>query len=298
MAIDWAQIRTVADLKNIPKNFLFDDDETFTGGSLLDIPDGLSKEDQQAAADWLEVFPEMWGLVLIVGAAGQGKSLFAHALASDAKYLFNKVAVLDKHPRPAFGDYLPFDVDMLKEQLARIKDVADGLGQVVTRGKDKGKWVSPRGEVFLRNSVMMMDEFGSEHMARLDPPNIEPKKSLKQLFPLKRHLHALWLGVGVDLNGFDRGCFPYVDYIVQCSRLDRPPFDASGAILNIGARIQRVRYLRERDKFLPIGIPSFMVLNGGKKRTYLRGLAYKDLFHTDNAVSISLSKRMTLKEED
>jgi len=88
-------------------------------------------------------------------------------------------------------------------------------------------------------------------MSRLDSPMIEPKKTILKLLPLRRHLQTLFLMVGTELNDFDRHCFPHVDYMIQCTRVDPPPYDPEGSVINIVARIQKVKYRSDRDEFLP-----------------------------------------------
>jgi hypothetical protein len=290
--INWATIKKVSDIDKVPDNEMFDEYRSYAGGDILNIREDLPEDDIEAAFQWLTCIPEMWGFGLVIGEPGAGKTMFAHAASFDGKYLFGKVAILDKYPRKEYGRYIPFSTDMLKEQLARIEDVVSGNGKIT---KD-GKWVSSRGEVFIRNSVISLDEAGSEHMSRLDSPMIEPKKTILKLLPLRRHLQALFLMVGTELNDFDRHCFPHVDYMIQCTRVDPPPYDPEGSVINIVARIQKVKYRSDRDEFYPVGTPSIIALDGAMPRDYLHGLAYKDLFHTDSAQAITPSKRMRIEK--
>jgi hypothetical protein len=290
--IDWTTIKNRADIGKIPDSVLFDQFETYAGGSAPDIREGLPDEDVEAAIEWLTAIPDLIGVCLIIGEEGMGKSLMAYALAYDSKYLFNKLAVLDIAPRSLFGSYVPFSTEFLKEQLARLKDMSEGNGKTT---KD-GRWVSSRGEVLIRQAVIMMDEFGGRHMSRLTSPMVEPKKSLLSLFSLNRHLQSLFLGVGTQLNDFDRHCFPHVDYIIGCTRVDPPPWDKEGSNIQIVGRIQRVRYNRDRDEFMPIGEPTFIGIAASEPRDYLNGYAYKNLFRTDNVQSPTISKGMMLKE--
>ncbi len=289
--IDWTKIKRHSDIDKIPDSVLFDQYETYAGGSSPDIREGLPDDDVEAALQWLTVLPDLIGICLIIGEEGSGKSLLAHALAYDAKYLFGKLAVLDRPPRKLFGRYIPMSVDFLKEQLARLKDMADGNG-IVTKD---GKWRSSRGDVLIRHAVIMMDEFGGRWMKRLNPP-AEPKDSLVALASLNRHLQALFLGVGTQLNDFSRSYFPHVDYIIGCNRVDPPPWDKEGSNIQISGRIQKVRYNRDRDEFMPLGDPSFIGIYASEPRDYLDGYAYKDIFHTDNIQAPSISRGMALKE--
>ena len=289
--IDWSKIRKPADLDALPDNVLFDKYETYAGGSSPIIRDDLPDEDVDAAMKWLTIIPDMIGVCLVIGEEGSGKTMFAHALGYDAKYLFtNKRAILDRPPRPLFGRYIPFSTEFLKEELARLQDMAGGNGKVT---KD-GRWISTRGEVFMRHSVMVLDEFGGRHMGRLTPPNIEPKKSLLSLLSLNRHLQCLFLGVGTELADFDRHFFPHTDYIVTCTRFDPPPYDKEGSNIQIAGRFQKVRFNRDRDGFDPVGEPAYIIINGSQPRDYLDGYAYKDIYHTDNIQAPTISRRMQI----
>lgn len=289
--IDWSKIKTPADVDRIPKEFLFDEYEAYSEGSSPTIDPDLPEEDIEAAIQWLERIPDLIGVCLIIGEEGAGKTLLAHALAYDAKYLFNKLAILDRPPRSTFGRYIPFSTDFLKEQLARMYMMTQGQGRVT---KD-GRWLSDRGQVLLRHAVIMLDEFGGSHMSRLTSPMVEPKKTILELLSLNRHYQALWLGVGTQLNDFDRHCFPHVDYIISCERVDEPPYSADN--IKIVGMIRRVRYNRDRDEFMPVGESKIIGIDASKPRDYLGGLAYKDIFHTDNVQVPTISKRMALKED-
>lgn len=290
--IDWSTIKRSSDLDKIPDSVLFDQYESYAGGSTPAINPDLPEEDIEAAFRWLTVIPDLIGVCLVIGEEGSGKTMFAHALAFDAKYLFNKLAVLDRPPRKAFGRYIPFSTEFLKEQLARLKDMSDGNGKVT---KD-GKWVSSRGEVLIRHAVINMDEFGGRWMKRLNPP-AEPKDSLVALASLNRHLQALFLGVGTEINDFSRSYFPHVDYIIGCNRVDPPPYAQDGSGIKIVGKIQKVKYDRDRDTFYPVGDSTFIGIDGSEPRDYLGGLAYKDIFHTDNVQAPSISKGMRIKED-
>src|SRR3990172_112750 len=291
--IDWTTIRKPSDIDKIPESVLFDQFETYAGGSTPEIRADLPDEDVEAAIRWLTVIPDLIGVCLVIGEEGSGKTMLVHALTFDAKYLFGKLDILDRPPRREFGRYIPFSTEFLKEQLARLQDMADGHGKVTS----DGKWLSSRGQVLIRHSVIMLDEFGGRHMGRLTAPNIEPKKSLLSLLSLNRHLQCLFLGVGTELNDFDRHFFPHVDYIIGCTRIDPPPYPADGSGIKIVGRIQRVKYNRGRDTFDQVGDASYIGIDGSKPRNYLGGLAYKDIFHTDNVQAPSISKSMRLKEE-
>lgn len=290
--IDWTKIKTPNDIKKIPKDTLFDKYESYAGGNSPEIREGLSDEDVEAALHWLELIPDLIGVCLVIGEEGSGKTLLTHALAYDAKYLFNKLIVLDRPPRSLFGEYIPFSTEFLKENLARLQDMADGNGYVA---KD-GRWMSARGQVFIRHAVIGMDEF-VRWMPRLNPP-AEPKNTLVSLASLNRHLQALFLGIGTELNDFDRHWFPHVDYIIGCRRIDEPPYDREGSNIQIAGRIQKVKYDRDHDRFIQIGEESYICLRASTPRHYLDGYAYKDLFHTDNIQAPRISKSMRLKEDD
>lgn len=291
MPIDWKTIKKPSDIDKIKKEDLFDEYDSYSGGSTPPINPKLPDDDIEAAFQWLTVIPDLIGICLVIGEEGSGKTMLAHVLGYDSKYLFNKLVVLDRSPRPLFGRYVPFSTEFLQEQLARLDDMVTNNGRVMP----DGRWVCSRGDVLIRRATIVMDEFGSRWMSRLDSPMIEPKKSLLKLFPLNRHLQALFLGVGTQLNDFDRHCFPHVDYIIQCTRVDPPPYDQEGSNIQIVGRIQKVKYRQDRDEFMPVGTPSIIAIEGSKPRHYLKGEAYKSLFHTDNVQAFPVSKSMKVK---
>ena len=101
-------------------------------------------------ADFLE------GNFLIEGRKGSGKSLFAVTLAYKLKELFGRPAIMDFHPRPAFGKYKFLDQAMFIDEIEKISTVAK---------KTKVKEVNEAVEfslsklgVDLSESTMILDE--------------------------------------------------------------------------------------------------------------------------------------------
>jgi hypothetical protein len=155
-----------------------------------------------------------------------------------------------------------------------------------------GKWITSRGEMFLRNSVVMMDEFGSKYMSRLSSPTMAIKQILLKLFNFWRHMHCLMIGVGVSLEDFDRKCFPKVVWQAHCTRLSElyAPAESPEDIM-VGVTITPRKYNPIRDELAKAGDAVVLVINASEKKEVLGGYSWKDIFNTENAQGFELPRR-------
>lgn len=208
--INWEEIKTFEDIKKLDQNLLYDESRVMLPSGMMRLNPDLTEEEIEDAMFW-KSFSR--GKILVTGEPGSGKGIFAHMLAYKMKYYFGKTAILDTRPRPSFGDYIPFSPDFLEEQIKRMQLMEAGIGKELP----DGKWLAfnprteedgildrdnVRGEVFMRNSVMMLDEYGSKYMPRLKP-NQRISQDLLNIDNFWRHMHLLTIGVGVSIDDFN-----------------------------------------------------------------------------------------------
>ncbi len=158
-----------------------------------------------------------------------------------------------------------------------------------------GRWISSRGEVFMRKSVMGLNEFGSRYMYKRDP-NQPIKKTLIKFFSFWRHLHTLIIGVGTDRDKIDPSCFPDVTCEARCERalvLDKrgKPMER----LKFRVTLYPMRFIAATGELMMVDNdsgPDVIIIDGDKSRECLNGKAWKDLFNTAAPVGFEPPKSM------
>lgn len=312
--IDWSRIRTIEDVLHLDEHLLFDDAEMVQPLDMLKLNPNLTEEEIEDAFFWKDY---VRGLMLVTGEPGAGKGIFAHMICKKMNYYFNKVVILDTRPRACFGNYIPFSDEMLGEQVDRMSAIETGHGTVTdnkwiahivreekvidpdtgkTRRGEK-KTIEYDGEVFLRNSAIMLDEFGNKYMSRLSSPTLSIKQVLLKLFNFWRHMHCLMIGVGVSLEDFDRKCLDKAIWEARCVKVRNATEheDDPDAII-IGVYLTPIKYNPIKDELTKAGGTTMLRINASEPKHILEGLAWKDIFNTDNAQGFELPSKMRRKQ--
>lgn len=292
--IDWSQIQTPEDIFKLDRAILYDDSPEFDPEDNYILNPNLTDEEIEDALFWRDY---LRGIMLVTGMPGQGKDMFVHMLAWKMRHYFHKTIISDSRPREEFGHYIPFNIDFLVDQLDRISEVAthtvkdydpENPPKVMPHATPDGRWISSKGQVFMRRSVMILDEFGSRYMHIRRPLN-PVQVTLLQLFPFWRHLQCLILGVGTERNDFSPRCFPKVTAEARCFRISKTR-------LIFGVALYPLRHIGATGELEIAGRPAKFPLNGEKPRDCLGGLAWKDLYNTDNAVAMEAQKSLRPKK--
>lgn len=314
--IDWKRIRTIEDVMALEEDVLYDSAPEYDADKSFRIADGLTPEEYDDALFWSDY---RRGLMLLTGPPGQGKDMMAHMIAWKFKRYFRTWAISDTRPRKIFGDYIPFSKEFLVEQLDRAMEVATGqvkLYELPTK-KPKtedeeetieylkqenekllkfkpyvthdGRWISSRGEVFIRKAVCLLNEFGSRYMYKKEP-NAPITRTLLKTFTIWRHLQSLIIGIGTERSDFNPQCFEKVTCEVRMQRLERRR-------LVFGAVLYPLRYVGSTGELIVSGKPIPIRIDGETPREYLNGKAWKDLYNTDNAVSFEPPKSMRRRNQ-
>lgn len=323
MTIDWSKIRTIDDIMTLDEEQLYDNAPGYDADSSYQISKSLTPEEQEDAEFWKQY---RRGLMLVTGPPGQGKDMFAHMVAYKFKRYFGVKAILDTRPRKLFGASIPFSNDFLVDQLDRLYEVATGqvklydipsrkpkteeeeenirkieranevLRNFRPQKTDDGRWISSRGEVFIRKAVWLLNEFGSRYMYKKEP-NQPITRTLLKTFTFWRHLQSLIIGIGTERSDFVPDCFEKVTCEVRMQRLTM----LDGKMLKqnrlvFGAMIYPLRYISSMGELTVTGKPVPLVIDGDAPRDCLCGYAWKDLFNTDNAVGFEPPKSMRRKQ--
>ena len=307
--INWSEIRTMQDILNLDKHLLFDDAEVMKPADMLRLNPSLTEEEIEDALFWKDY---VRGLMLVTGEPGAGKGIFSHMLSYKMRYYFGKSVVLDTRPRESFGQYIPFSEDMLAEQVLRMSAIESGNGKVIgnkwiahvvkdirVKNEETGKWLRDKqtieydGEIFLRNSVVMLDEFGNKYMSRLSSPTLSIKQVLLKLFNFWRHMHCLMLGVGVSLEDFDRKSLDKAVWEARCVKVHNAlEHDDDPEAIIIGVYLTPIKYNPITDELTKAGSVVKVRINASEPRHMLGGLAWKDIYNTDNAQGFDLPSKM------
>ncbi len=322
--IDWEKIKTLDDIKKLDKNLLYDESRVMLPSGMMRLNPELTDDEIEDAMFWKSYSR---GKILVTGEPGSGKGIFSHMVSYKMKYYFGKTVILDTRPRPCFGDYVPFSPDFLEEQILRMDLVEKGIG----RETPEGKWIAfnprteedqaqdrdnVRGEVFLRNSVMLLDEYGSKYMPRLNPTQ-RISKDLLNLDNFWRHMHLLTLGVGVSLDDFNYRAIDKSVWEARCVQMSsrakvKSKYDVNDLIFSVYLSSVKVNQLTggvetgndtvrlwifasEPQHCLPIITCPECAGHGCEKCniTGQRHAAWKDIYNTENAQGweSSLSRR-------
>lgn len=162
---------------------------------------------------------------------------------------------------------------------------------------NEGKWITSRGEVFLRNSTLLMDEFGNKYMGRLSSPTLGIKQVLLKLFNFWRHMHCLMLGVGVDLEDFDRKCLPKATWEARCVYVrDADEQRDNPETIIIGVYLTPIKFNPSTDELTRAGASTRLRINASEPKHMLDGLAWKDIYNTDNAQGFELPSKMRRRQ--
>lgn len=245
---------------------LFDETKGYDDEKGIRFASGLTPDERRQATILYRLFNELWGVCLVVGDPGAGKDLFGNYIAYQIKRFFPWKRILrDEKPRRLFGEYAGlFNEAVLFEDLARMREVAKGLKiSLVDAAMEKAAddWVSNRGQVLLKNSVLYLTEF-YKYCYNREPHN-PMNKTMGSVHKAKRHFDVLVIGTGQLETELDKKtCLPWIDWKVTCTR---SMTNKTGFVYFI----QRVKYDRRKDILVPLGRPYPMAIDAGKPRSKL-----------------------------
>lgn len=167
---------------------------------------------------------KLCGTAVGSGNVGQGKDCTFNYIAWIINTAFkNKKLLRDEKPRELFGMYAGlFNEETLAKDMEIMGDIASNKKMTVA---DKtamidaavDSWMTEKGEVMLRDSVLYLTEFWRYHDLRY--PFKPINNMLSGVHKLKRHFRELTLGTIQLMSDLDkRRCLPYIDWHIQFRR--------------------------------------------------------------------------------
>ena len=301
MSLEKRQINTMT--SSVNDISLFDKALGYEDEASVQLADGLTAAEINQAKILYHLFNELWGLCLVVGPPGAGKDLFGNWLSYTLKRFFPWKRILrDERPRELFGEYAGlFNESVLVEDLNRMRAVAKGVGigeRGVIMEQAADDWVTSRGRVLLKNSVLYLTEFWRYCYKReaMNPMN----KTMGGIHKEKRHLDCLILGTTQQVEDLDRfTCLPWVDWKVICSRAS-PKVNKTGFVF----WVQKVKYDKRMMVLLSIGRPFPIKVDAGKPYSFIgdgriivRKPKYTPETEEERVVLTVLNEGMTKYEE-
>lgn len=315
------QVKSVDDLLKVDESLLYDESPEYGENGLghPNINPCLTEEEVEDALFWLRFHR---GIMLVVGSAGAGKGLFANMLAWKMRYYFGKKVLLDYRPRKLFDEianpeeyrkyqpsdlqtyyrHIPFNEKILVDQLRRMSKVAavgvrDGVVQSNGGKKESPlldnlaqEWTSRIGQVFLRNSVMVLDEF-KRYFYKREPHN-PMGRTLGKVFDIWRHLGILIIGIAIDERELDRfNCIPKITSIVRCTWLNPYTIKKHNlAPYSTMVDITPVKYVGVAGEgVLDMASPTIRrIVEGGRPRECLGGKRWVDIYNSEDAKDIAV----------
>jgi hypothetical protein len=249
-------------------NDLFDESSGYDDETGIKFAEGLSSADTRQATLLYRLFNELMGVCIVKGDPGAGKDTFGNWLQYDLKRFFpQKKMWRDEKPRKLFGKYEGlFNEEVLADDLGRMKALASGKNITQMRGvleQAADKWVSEKGEVMLKNSIVYLTELWRYCYYRdpMDPMNI----TMGGLFKVKRHIDALFIGTIQLPKELDKTtCLPWVDWQVTCvkSRTGMGRFTFF---------VHKVKYDKRTEVLELLGSPYPLLVDAAAPKKYIGG---------------------------
>lgn len=236
------------------------------------------------------------GVMLATGDPGSGKDLLGIALAAMNKYYFGDLVrkdkprriLLDFLPRRAFGEYTPFNADVMLREIDKMAKAANVEGIMnSTDPKEQSefitestvKWVTEKeGELLFKGAFWYLSEL-KRYCYNRNPHN-PFNKFIGAICTVWRHLDLLVYGTHVQKHEIDRYSFlPYVTHWAKCSwSMTRPD--------TTDAKISRGKFIGATQVYNATGRTEILHINGREPRHYLDGKCFFDLYYTKSMVNL------------
>lgn len=278
----------------------------------VELQDNLAPEEVSEALNilrWLQGKGEFYGiagLMLVTGDPRQGKGLFANVFAWKIKrYFKNKRILRDDHPTALFGEYTLFNEDTLREDIARMAEVAmEDVPKQAKSARQKAQliaqvdqWRTEMGMVLVQNAVALLDEYWKYVYKR--EPMSPMNRAMGGLNKMWGHTETLYMGVAQTQHDLDRfTCLPWVTHQVRCQMMGERPG-------TVEAHLYHVRYDRARGKLIQVDkAPVKIIVDGLKERPEL-GISridadgethyyrYVDIYKSKSAPMMKFGKGIT-----
>lgn len=285
MAVDWARIKERDREIRINRPEMFDKPPEGLYGFELN-PD-LTELELDDAFFWKDFMRGIW---LITGPPGSGKDVLANMVAKKMKHYFGKTPLLDYRPCEPFGYYEFFDTILF---VAEVQKMAKAAKVQIHDSRNENesyefiedvakKWAEDNRKL-LRNATLVLNELPRYREKR--HPHKPINILLSHLDTIWRHLGILIIGIATRTEYLDQRVFKELTMEVRCTWLKSIP-DAFLAMLYPRKFVQATGVTEI------IGTPTPLIIDIAKPRDMLNGLAWKDLFNTENDVALDVPRSL------
>jgi len=283
--VDWEGIKDRDKRWRIEKPHMFDEPP----GELYscELNPELSESEIEDAIFWRKYMRGIW---LITGPPGSGKDAIANMVAFKMKYYFGKTPLLDYKPCEPFGYYEFFDTRLLVDEVQKMAKAAK-VGLHDSRNENEEaefiedyakKWALDNRKL-LRNSTLVLNEF-PRYMEKRHP-NKPITIMLSHLFTIWRHLGILVIGIATKPDYLDQRAFKELSMEVRCTWLT--------TVQNMFLAILYPRkFIQSTGVTEIVGSPTPLIVDIAKPRDMLNGLAWKDLFNTENDIALDVPRSL------
>ena len=285
MAVDWARIRERDKEIRLERPEMFDKPPEGLYG--FEVNPDLTESELDDAFFWKDYMRGVW---LVTGPPGSGKDVLVNMVAYKMKHFFGLTPILDYKPCAPFGYYEFFDTKLFVTEVQKIANAAK-VQVHDSQNKDESynliedmalKWAEDNRKL-LRNSVLVLNEFPRYMEKRR--PHKPITILLSHLFTIWRHLGILIIGVATRTDYLDQRAFKELSMEVRCTWLASMP-DTFMAMLYPRKFVQATGVTEI------IGMPTPLIIDIAKPRDMLNGLAWKDLFNTENDVALDVPRSL------
>jgi len=136
------------------------------------------------------------GMWIVDGPRGSGKSLVAVTCAFYYKHIYHRPVASNFPLKPAFGEYRPYTLDDVRDQLERLRALPKTAGTADWKMVNLAKY-----GIWMPGHVMIDDELHKEADKRR--PGTDEMKLISDLIMEIRHYEMTWLGLTPDKDVLD-----------------------------------------------------------------------------------------------
>jgi len=236
----------------------------------------------------IELYKTLYrGIMIVTGKPRSGKDLFGVLFCYLMKLFFGRPILLDFKPKRPFGEYTPFDPQVLIQEINKMakqaKFISDNIDTPMSKAEGDyfvnytEEWLDTN-ETLFKNAILYLSElkrycYNRNPMSRMN-------KFIGSLCDIHGHLNLLVLGTHIDHREIDYKTFlKNVTIWANCKwSLTRPN--------NSLVVIRRGSYISEMGSFDLALKPFKYWVDGAVQRSYLNGQRAFDLYNTQNLVNL------------
>ena len=272
--IDWSNIKTLDDVERLGPLKLYDHTPEEGQFDLL-IANDLTDYEMEDAKRWARFIN---GVILVTGPPGTGKTTLLHVIAWKMKRYFGKLVTSDAPPRHLFGLSIPNSTEFLLEQLDRVHDLMYDHPEYSQFNTDPMRWYSSKGQIFLKHTVMLEDEF-SNKMPR-ETPNLSICQIYQRIATIWRHFDILILGATTKKEDITPHLYPEVTAEIRCKALASRPGVYRGMLYPLKYNSSKGTFM-SNEKPIIVDTDALSPIEA-YKHPPLAGYRWVDLFNSKN----------------